>query len=115
MSDETARTVAATLRIVAEQVRDERDREELLATAEQVETALDDTCCPLCEEATCDDSCPLTEARAIALEAPCGFLHDQWDGPYRMRRRCIAPAGHTAGQFAYDHGPWQGVPLGEKS
>lgn len=39
----------------------------------------------------------------------CGFLHDQWDGPYRMSRRCVAKAGHTTGQFAYDHGPWESV------
>lgn len=39
----------------------------------------------------------------------CGFVHDQWD-IVRMRRRCIAPAGHTQGQFAYDHGPWERVP-----
>jgi hypothetical protein len=39
----------------------------------------------------------------------CGFRHDQWDGPYRMPRRCIAAAGHTKGQFAYDHGPWASV------
>jgi hypothetical protein len=45
----------------------------------------------------------------------CGFLHDQWDGPYRMRRRCIAKAGHTAGQFAYDHGPWESVPEPDRS
>jgi hypothetical protein len=39
----------------------------------------------------------------------CGFLHDQWDGPYRMRRRCTAAAGHTSGGYAYDHGPWESV------
>ncbi|MFB7596911.1 hypothetical protein [Streptomyces sp. NPDC056160] len=44
----------------------------------------------------------------------CGFLHDKWwDGIYRERRRCIAPAGHTGGQFAYDHGPWESVPDSE--
>lgn len=44
--------------------------------------------------------------------AACGFRHDEWDGPYRMPRRCTAPAGHSDGQFAYDHGPWEGLPLG---
>lgn len=41
--------------------------------------------------------------------ALCGFEHDQWD-IVRMRRRCIAPAGHSQGLFAYDHGPWERVP-----
>lgn len=44
--------------------------------------------------------------------AACGFRHDEWDGPYRMPRRCTAPAGHSDGQFAYDHGPWEGLPKG---
>jgi hypothetical protein len=45
----------------------------------------------------------------------CGFVHDLWlDGIYRARRRCTAPAGHTDGQFAYDHGPWETVPEPER-
>lgn len=43
--------------------------------------------------------------------AACGFRHDEWDGPYRMPRRCTAPAGHSDGQFAYYHGPWETLPL----
>lgn len=56
--------VAATLRVVAEQVRHVEDREELFMTAGRVEGAWDDTCCPLCEEVACDDSCPLHAVRA---------------------------------------------------
>lgn len=52
-------------------------------------------------------TCALPEAEP----QQCGFIHDQWlDGVYRARRRCIAKAGHTSGQFAYDHGPWGSVP-----
>jgi hypothetical protein len=29
-----------------------------------------------------------------------------------MPRRCIAPAGHSDGRFAYDHGPWEWLPKG---
>lgn len=50
---------------------------------------------------------------AAELRSPktgvCGFLHDQWDGPYKTSRRCIADAGHTDGVLAHDHGPWMGV------
>lgn len=40
----------------------------------------------------------------------CGFRYDLWDGPYVMRHECIASPGHTSGQFAHDHGPWQYLP-----
>lgn len=107
MSD-TVETVVATLRLVAEQVRDDRDRAALTEAAEQIEHGLDDACCPLCEEVTCDDGCPLRAARAIAMQEPCGFIHNRWlDGIYRERRRCIAKAGHTCGKLASDHGPWE--------
>ncbi|MEV4970550.1 hypothetical protein [Streptomyces scopuliridis] len=52
---------------------------------------------------------------AATERARCGFLHDQWDGPYKMSRRCIAEAGHTDGGYAYDHGPWEGVPDGGRA
>lgn len=42
--------------------------------------------------------------------AVCGFRYDLWDGPYVMRRECTAPAGHSAGAFAQDHGPWRDLP-----
>lgn len=55
--------VAGTLRAVAEQTRDDEERDRLLATAEQVESGLDDACCPLCQEVTCDTGCPLGQTR----------------------------------------------------
>lgn len=61
--DETVRTVVATLRTVAEQIRDERDRADLLAVAAEVETDVDDMCCPLCQEVVCDETCPLEQVR----------------------------------------------------
>lgn len=107
--DRIVSAVSAALRVVAEQAERESDRQWLQETADAVGGSLDDACCPLCQEVTCDDGCPLSRARAIALQQPCGFLHDQWDGPYKMSRRCVAKAGHTEGRFAYDHGPWEGV------
>lgn len=108
MASDTVQTVLATLRTVAQQLRDDRDRAALTETAEQIEQNLDDACCPLCQEATCDDGCPLRGARAIAMQEPCGFIHNRWiDGIYRERRRCIAKAGHTTGRLASDHGPWE--------
>lgn len=107
--NDTVSTVASTLRVVAEQVRNAEDRSQLLNTADEVEASWDGDCCPLCQEVTCDDSCPLGRDRAKAHQAPCGFVHEQWDGPYRMKRRCVAEAGHTTGQLAYDHGPWESV------
>lgn len=62
--------VAATLRMIAEQVSGESDRQLLLNTAQGVETSLDDACCPLCQEATCDTGCPLSAARAALLQSP---------------------------------------------
>jgi hypothetical protein len=57
-----------------------------------------------------DDTCALPQAEPER----CGFVHDQWlDGIYHERRRCTAPAGHSDGQFAYDHGPWETVPRTE--
>lgn len=56
--------VAATLRTVAEQVASDDGRASLLETAEQVEHGEDDAVCPLCQEVTCDDGCPLAETRA---------------------------------------------------
>lgn len=104
----TVQTVTATLRIIAEQVERETDRQWLLGMTEAIDGPLADTVCPLCHEATCDDRCPLRAARAIAMQEPCGFIHNRWiDGIYRERRRCIAKAGHTTGQFVSDHGPWE--------
>lgn len=63
MNTDVVSIVAATLRVVAEQVRDEGDRADLLVTAHQVERATDNACCPLCEEAVCDSGCPLAPVR----------------------------------------------------
>lgn len=70
MPSETVQTVLATLRTVTEQLRDDRDRAALAETAEQIEQGLDDACCPLCQEVTCDDGCPLRRDRAIAMQPP---------------------------------------------
>lgn len=37
----------------------------------------------------------------------CLYMHEQWDGPYRMSDRCTQPAGHTTSIWKWDHGPWQ--------
>lgn len=55
--------VAATLRVVAEQVRGAEDRVQLLRLADDVPRLWDDACCPLCQEVTCDDGCPLAAIR----------------------------------------------------
>lgn len=60
--------IAATLRMVAEQITDNDDRNFLLETAEQVERGQDDDICPLCQEVTCDTGCPLAQPRAIRAE-----------------------------------------------
>ncbi|MFE1767301.1 hypothetical protein ACFW81_24165 [Streptomyces angustmyceticus] len=70
MPSKTVQTVLATLRLVAEQVRDDRDRADLTQTADQIEHCLDDACCPLCQEVTCDGGCPLRADRAIAMQEP---------------------------------------------
>lgn len=63
--------VAAALRKAAEQLRCDADRDELQRTGDQVEADWDGMCCPLCQEVTCDDDCPLAKARAsLAAEAP---------------------------------------------
>lgn len=52
------------------------------------------------------------EVRSLEEEAAsdqCLYLHDQWDGPYRMSARCTQPAGHSDSPWKWDHGPWAGV------
>lgn len=70
MTSDTVQTVLATLRTVTEQLRDDRDRAALTETADRIEQGLDDACCPLCQEVTCDDGCPLRKDRAIAMQPP---------------------------------------------
>lgn len=55
--------VAATLRTVAEQVGSTEERANLLHTADEVANGADQTCCPMCQEVTCDSGCPLDGAR----------------------------------------------------
>lgn len=53
--------VAATLRVVA--FWPDVDTDELLSVATQVELDWGRICCPLCEEVTCDEGCPLQSVR----------------------------------------------------
>lgn len=63
-------TVSATLRTVAEwglafqSTPDRPARDELRDIAEQVDRLeRDEACCPVCEEVTCDEDCPLAGIR----------------------------------------------------
>lgn len=60
------KTVAATLRYAAEFADWGKQRDDMLSVAARVEalTAENDDCCPVCEETTCDDGCPLAAIRA---------------------------------------------------
>jgi len=60
--------VAATLRKVSEQQQCEADQRELALVAEQVEGDWDEACCPLCQEVTCDEDCPLWSVRQSLAE-----------------------------------------------
>jgi hypothetical protein len=55
--------VAATLRAVAEQVDSNEERANLLGIADEVARGQGQSCCPMCQEVTCDSGCPLSEAR----------------------------------------------------
>jgi hypothetical protein len=55
-------TTASTLRVAAQWLSGE-DRDMLLETAANTETDWDETCCPVCEEVTCDEGCPLESIR----------------------------------------------------
>jgi hypothetical protein len=56
-------TVVATLRTVAGWMPEDQ-RQTLYEVADQTEATWDDLCCPVCEEVTCDDGCPLQHVRA---------------------------------------------------
>lgn len=56
-------TVAATLRTAAEWFSGEQ-RDMLREAADGTERAWDSFCCPVCEEVTCDEGCPLEHVRA---------------------------------------------------
>ena len=65
MADEEVKaTVAATLRTLYGQALVESD---LLDLAEEVERSDLGMCCPLCEEVTCDEGCPLEVVRSPGL------------------------------------------------
>lgn len=61
--DLTLRTVADTVLTLARQSVCEKDRTELYNVARRVQTNWDSPCCPVCDEVTCDDGCPLREVR----------------------------------------------------
>jgi hypothetical protein len=58
----TVVTVTATLRMLAGYVPLGPD--ELSSLADDVERDWDGVCCPVCEEVTCDEGCPLEDVRA---------------------------------------------------
>ncbi|GAA3417603.1 hypothetical protein [Streptosporangium vulgare] len=66
--DPTARIVAATLRVIAGQYEGNPISDDLRGIAQQVEIDWDGACCPLCQEVTCDDGCPLEAVRAALAE-----------------------------------------------
>lgn len=63
-------TVSATLRTIAEWGMEfpsgrKSARDELFEIAQQVDgLEPDEMCCPVCEEVTCDEGCPLAPVRA---------------------------------------------------
>lgn len=59
-------TTAAALRTAAEWFSGD-DRDTMRGVADDTERAWDGACCPVCEEVTCDEGCPLEHVRA-ALE-----------------------------------------------
>lgn len=64
----TAATVAATIRWAAYVLtHDGYTVDSLRYVAEGIDLAWDSACCPVCEETTCDDDCPLASVRG-ALE-----------------------------------------------
>lgn len=95
LADAVKCALAAAYREVAEWA-DPKESEALLKMASAVE-ALDEhaACCPVCEETTCDDSCPLAQVRSRWQEPACagkdfehhergevgGELGDRWRCP----------------------------------
>lgn len=68
-ADPTAATVAATLRTIAGWF-DAEQRQQLRDVAEDVELDPLGACCPLCQEVTCDEGCPLQSVREAATPPP---------------------------------------------
>lgn len=63
-SERAVQLIAATLRTAAEQIQGDTDRITLREIAGTVESNWGGDCCPLCQEVTCDDGCPLQDVRA---------------------------------------------------
>lgn len=63
VTPDAVRTTVATLRTAAEWLPGEQ-RDMLREVADQTEWDWDGACCPLCEEVTCDEGCPLGNLRA---------------------------------------------------
>jgi hypothetical protein len=63
-TEKVVKAVAATLREVAGWGEDDRNPRMMEAVAEDVEANWNDVCCPVCQEVTCDEGCPLEAVRA---------------------------------------------------
>lgn len=87
MGDPVIAAVAATLREVAEwglsfDNGPAESRDVLMDIARRVEllNIADDFCCPVCEEVTCDEGCPLEQVRA-RLDSAHEISTDSDDAP----------------------------------
>jgi hypothetical protein len=65
--DPIVRATGATFRYLAQWFGDEEQRAALLEMAEAAEHLDDDMTCPVCEEMTCDEGCPLEPVRSRML------------------------------------------------
>ncbi len=87
------RSLAAAYRKLAEW-SEEQQAEALLGMAAEVEalTEDNDTCCPVCQETTCDDGCPLAPVR------------NRWQEDATPRARCITENETAACYQIWHHG-----------
>lgn len=102
MSDATRKTVAATLRSVAAWCDTDRDRDELYNMATAVEAGDDDDCCPVCQEVTCDEDCPLVEVRNKQIPTPVLVPPEQVPTDLAECARCHQPLP-LVGVVAVEH------------
>lgn len=56
-------TIIATLRVTSGWMVRDSDREMMLEAANNADRDWSGSCCPVCEEVTCDAGCPLEHAR----------------------------------------------------
>lgn len=85
-------TVIATLETMAEQLICDDDRRDLRDVAAQTKVDWDGMCCPVCQEATCDEGCPLETIRDEENRShlkPAGWLHT--DATPKTEPSTIAP------------------------